>query len=347
MSMEQRPLGDTGLDVSVICLGTMTFGEQNTEAEAHRQLDCALAHGVNFIDTAEMYAIPPCAETQGLTEQYIGSWLARGDVARDQVLVATKVSGPGEFMRHLRDGPRLNAQHIHQAIDNSLRRLQTDYVDLYQVHWPERPTNYFGRLGYTHEEDGDAIAIEETYGVLEDLVAAGKVRAIGISNETPWGTAEYLRLSREKSGPRIASIQNPYSLLNRTFEVGLAEMAIRERCGLLAYSPLGFGVLTGKYLDDCPVGSRLQRWDYFTRYSNAQSKQATRQYVELARGHGWSPAQMALSFVRQQPFVSSVIIGATTEEQLEENLRSVELELPESALGEIEAIHEAYPNPAP
>ena len=345
--MELRPLGDTGLDVSTICLGTMTFGEQNTEAEAHQQLDCAFDFGVNFIDTAEMYAAPSCARTQGLTEQYIGTWIASSRVPRDRMIVATKVVGPSESMDYMRGGPRLNAKHINQAIDDSLRRLQTDYIDLYQVHWPERNTNYFGQLGYRFEDDEDAIPIEETYEVLCRLVESGKARAIGVSNETPWGVAEYLRLSREGSGPRIVSIQNPYNLLNRTFEVGLAEMAIRERCGLLAYSPLGFGVLTGKYQRGRPQGSRLQRWNYFTRYSNPQAKAATDKYVALSRQYDLTPAQMALSFIQQQPFVTSAIIGATTIEQLQENLESANLELPRQLLREIDAVHEAQPNPAP
>lgn len=345
--MELRPLGDTGLDVSAICLGTMTFGEQNTEAEAHQQLDCAFDFGVNFIDTAEMYAVPSCARTQGLTEQYIGTWIASSRVPRDRIVVATKVAGPSESMDYLRGGPRLNAKHINQAIDDSLRRLQTDYIDLYQVHWPERNTNYFGQLGYRFEDDQDAIPIEETYEVLCRLVESGKARAIGVSNETPWGVAEYLWLSREGSGPRIASIQNPYNLLNRTFEVGLAEMAIRERCGLLAYSPLGFGVLTGKYQRGRPRGSRLQRWNYFTRYSNPRAKAATDKYVALSRQYDLTPAQMALSFIQQQPFVTSAIIGATTIEQLQENLESANLELPHQLLREIDAVHEAQPNPAP
>lgn len=345
--MELRSLGDTGLDVSVICLGTMTFGEQNTEAEAHQQLDCAFDFGVNFIDTAEMYASPSCARTQGLTEQYIGTWIASSRIPRDRVIVATKVVGPSESMDYLRGGPRLNAKHINQAIDDSLRRLQTDYIDLYQVHWPERNTNYFGQLGYRFENDDDVIPIEETYEALCRLVESGKARAIGVSNETPWGVAEYLRLSREGSGPRIVSIQNPYNLLNRTFEVGLAEMAIREHCGLLAYSPLGFGVLTGKYQQGRPRGSRLQRWNYFTRYTNPQAQAATAKYVALSSQYGLTPAQMALSFIQQQPFVTSAIIGATTIEQLQENLESANLELPRQLLREIDAVHEAQPNPAP
>ena len=345
--MQRRALGETGMEVSAICLGTMMYGEQNTQAEAHQQLDHALDCGVNFIDTAEMYAVPPCAETQGRSEEHIGTWLASPHVARDQVIVGTKVSGPGEVMRHLRGGPRLNAHHIQRAVDASLQRLQTDYIDLYQVHWPERNANFFGKLGYSGGDDGDAIPIEETCQALLDLVTAGKVRAIGISNETPWGMAEYLRLARERDIPRIASIQNPYNLLNRSFEIGLAEMAMRERCGLLAYSPLGFGTLSGKYLDDVPEGSRLHRWNRFTRYSGQQTADATAQYVALARQHGLAPAQMALAFVLQQPFVTSVIIGATTMAQLEENLQSAELALSPELLDGIEAIHTAQPNPAP
>ena len=345
--MELRPLGNTGLDVSVVCLGTMTFGEQNTEAEAHQQLDCALDYGVNFIDTAEMYAIPSCARTQGLTEQYIGTWLASSHVARDRVVIATKVAGPSESMDYLRGGPRLNAKHINQAIDDSLRRLQTDYIDLYQIHWPERNANYFGQLGYPCEDDKDAISIKETYEALCRLVESGKVRAVGVSNETPWGVSEYLRLAQGSAAPRIASIQNPYSLLNRTFEVGLAEIAMRERCGLLAYSPLGFGVLTGKYLRGRPQGSRLQRWNYFTRYSNPQARTATAKYVALSRQYDLTPAQMSLSFIHQQPFVTSTIIGTTTIRQLKENLESAHMELPRQLLHEIDAIHEAQPNPAP
>ncbi len=345
--MELRPLGDTGIEVSALCLGTMTFGEQNTEAEAHQQLDRAFERGVNFIDTAEMYSVPISARTQGLSERHVGSWLASSRVPRDHAVIATKVSGPRASMDYLRDGPRLSAKHIHQAMDDSLRRLRTDYVDLYQAHWPERNTNYFGQLGYRSGDDPDSIPIEETYEALRQLVEVGKARAIGVSNETPWGVSEYLRLARESSGPRVVSIQNPYNLLNRTFEVGLAEVAIRERCGLLAYSPLGFGVLTGKYQRDPPPESRLRRWSYFNRYSNPQAKAATAQYLELARKHGLSPAQMALAFIRKQAFVTSVIVGATTIQQLDENLASVDLDLPDPLPREIDAIHETQPNPAP
>ncbi len=346
--MEYRTLGDTGLRVSQICLGTMTFGEQNSEAEAHDQLDLAVERGVNFIDTAELYPVPPRGETQGLTEQYIGSWLKRRG-RRDEVVIATKVCGPTDWVPHIRDGQaRLDRRNIATALEGSLRRLGTDYVDLYQVHWPERKTNYFGRLGYEHQEEESVTPIEETLEVLGDLVREGKVRAIGISNETAWGTMRYLAAAERSGLPRIVSIQNPYSLLNRTFEIGLAEIAIRERVGLLAYSPLGFGVLSGKYLEgQRPAGARLTRWERFDRYSNPQGVAATRQYVELARRHALDPAQMALAFVNSRPFLTSNIVGATTLEQLESNLASTELELKEDLLEEIEAIHTRHPNPCP
>ncbi|HHS96448.1 MAG TPA: NADP(H)-dependent aldo-keto reductase [Chloroflexi bacterium] len=346
--MEYRTLGDTGLRVSQICLGTMTFGEQNSEAEAHDQLDLAVERGVNFIDTAELYPVPPRGETQGLTEQYIGSWLKRRG-RRDEVVIATKVCGPTDWVPHIRDGQaRLDRRNIATALEGSLRRLGTDYVDLYQVHWPERKTNYFGRLGYEHQEEESVTPIEETLEVLGDLVREGKVRAIGISNETAWGTMRYLAAAERAGLPRIVSIQNPYSLLNRTFEIGLAEIAIRERVGLLAYSPLGFGVLSGKYLEgQRPAGARLTRWERFDRYSNPQGVAATRQYVELARRHALDPAQMALAFVNSRPFLTSNIVGATTLEQLESNLASTELELKEDLLEEIEAIHTRHPNPCP
>ena len=281
--MQTRPLGDTGIEVSRLCLGTMTFGEQNSESDAHDQLDRAVAFGINFIDAAEMYPVPPRAETQGRTEAYIGSWLKRRE-SRDDVIIATKVTGPG--LEHIRGGPRLNREHIHQAIDASLERLQTDYVDLYQLHWPERSTNYFGRLGYEHDEEENAVSLEETLGVLKELVDAGKVRAIGLSNETPWGVMKALQLAERLGLPRVASIQNPYNLLNRSFEVGLAEIAHRENVGLLAYSPLAFGVLSGKYLDGArPENARLTLFERFKRYTSPLAEQATRAYVDIAREH--------------------------------------------------------------
>lgn len=343
--MEYRRLGRTDIDVSVICLGTMTFGEQNSEAEAHAQLDYALERGVNFIDTAELYAVPPRAETYGRTEEFIGSWLAASG-KRDKIILASKISGPGP--EHIRGGKsRFDRRNLEEALHGSLRRLGTDYLDLYQLHWPDRPTNFFGRLGYTHDPEAPAPDIEETLQVLGEMVQAGKIRHIGLSNETPWGVMKYLETAERMGLPRVVSVQNPYSLLNRTFEVGLAEVAHREDTGLLAYSPLGFGVLSGKYLGGSPEGARLTKWPDYDRYSNEQAVAATGEYVALAREHGLDPAQMALAYVNSRPFLTSNIIGATTMEQLKANIDSAELELPEAVLEGIEAIHTRYPNPSP
>jgi aryl-alcohol dehydrogenase-like predicted oxidoreductase len=346
--MEYRPLGRTGLNVSALCLGTMTFGEQNSETEAHSQLDRTLAAGINFIDTAEMYPVPPRAETQGRTEAFIGSWLKKSG-QRDNLIIASKVAGPAEWLDYLRGGQnRLDRRNILVAVEDSLRRLQTDVIDLYQVHWPDRETNFFGKLGYKHSTEDTSTPIEETLRALEELITAGKVRHIGVSNETPWGLMQYLKLAEQAGLPRIASIQNPYSLLNRSFEVGLAEMALREEAGLLAYSPLGFGVLSGKYLDGAwPKGCRLTLHERFSRYSNPEGISATEAYVKLARKHGLDPAQMALAFVTSRPFVTSNIIGATTLQQLESNLGSSELRLSQEMLEGIEAIHQKQPNPCP
>lgn len=344
--MKRRPLGATGLQVSVVGLGTMTWGEQNSEREAHEQLDAAVAAGVNFIDAAEMYPVPPKAETQGRTEQYLGSWLkARRN--RDRVIVATKVTGPGD-MPWLRGGPHPSRAQLRQALEASLRRLQTDYVDLYQVHWPDRSTNFFGRLGYEHKDDERAVPIEETLEALGQLVSDGKVRHIGISNETPWGLSEYLRLARERGWPRVCAIQNPYSLLNRSFEVGLAEFAHREQVGLLAYSPLAFGVLSGKYLDGArPAGARLTLFSRFQRYTGERVERAVAEYVGLARQHGLDPAQMALAYVYSRPFVASALVGATKMAQLRANLDAVQLVLPSEVIAGIENIHREHSNPAP
>jgi aryl-alcohol dehydrogenase-like predicted oxidoreductase len=346
--MHYRKLGTTDIDVSLICLGTMTWGEQNTQAEAHRQLDYAIDHGVNFIDTAELYAIPPKAETQGLTESYIGSWLKQRS-GRDSLVIASKVAGPGEFVSHIRGGPRLDADHMTRALDASLQRLQCDHIDLYQVHWPERQTNYFGELGFKPAAaETDIIRIEETLEVLDGFVRAGKVRHIGISNETPWGTMRYLQLARERGWPRIQSVQNPYNLLNRTYEIGMAEISWREHCGLLAYSPLGFGVLSGKYLDgQKPPGSRLALFQNYLRYSSEEAVAATGAYVQLARDHGLSPAQMALAYINSRPFLTANIIGATSMEQLQENIDSINVTLDAEVLEGIEAVHRRHPNPAP
>jgi aryl-alcohol dehydrogenase-like predicted oxidoreductase len=346
--MKQRPLGTTDIRVSELCLGTMTFGEQNSEADAFAQLDRAVAAGINFIDTAEMYPVPPRAETQGLTERYIGNWLAeRG--GRERLIIASKVSGPGDWIDYLRmPGRRLDRSNIEAAVDASLTRLRTDYIDLYQLHWPDRETNYFGQLGYSHPETDDSVPLLETLQVLGDLVQSGKVRHVGLSNETPWGTMRILAMAETHGLPRMVSIQNPYSLLNRSFEVGLAEIAMREQCGLLAYSPLAFGMLSGKYLNGArPAGARLTLFDRFDRYSNDEAVRATGEYCAIARRHGLDPAQMALAFVTSRPFVTSNIIGATTLEQLDSNLGSVELDLTDEVLGEIEAVHIRQPNPSP
>lgn len=346
--MKYNTLGSSNLSVSQICLGTMTWGEQNTESEAHEQMDYAVNEGVNFFDAAEMYPVPPRPETQGATERFMGSWL-KENKNRHKIVVATKVVGPDDGFIHIRgEMPRLNKDHIHRAVEASLERLQTDYIDLYQVHWPERTTNYFGQLGYHHTEDKDAVAIEETLEVLHGLVRSGKVRFIGISNETPWGMMEYLKLAETKKYTHIVSIQNPYNLLNRTFEVGLAECAIREECGLLAYSPLAFGMLSGKYIGGTkPPRARLTLFSRFQRYTNPLGQAATERYVSIARRHGISPAKMSLAFIRQQPFVTSTIIGATTQQQLKENIDSAEMILDEDVIKEIDAVHQDIPNPCP
>lgn len=346
--MDSRKLGRTELNVSALCLGTMTWGEQNTQAEAFAQIEMAKQAGVNFIDTAEMYPVPPKAQTYADTERYIGNWFkASGD--RTDWVLASKIGGPGNGIDYIRDGQlKHNRAHIVQALDASLKRLQTDWIDLYQLHWPERSTNFFGQLGYTHKADEDFTPLEETLEALDEQVKAGKIRHIGLSNETPWGTMKFLALAESRGWPRAVSIQNPYNLLNRTFEVGLAEIALREQCGLLAYSPLAFGMLSGKYEGGArPPKGRLSLYSRFSRYFNPQSEAACSRYVALAREHGLDPAQMALAFVTQQPFVTSNIIGATTLEQLQSNLASAELVLSQEVVAGIEAIHKALPNPAP
>jgi len=347
--MEYRQLGDTDLKVSLICLGTMTWGQQNSQDEGFAQMDYAVEHGINFFDTAELYSIPPAAKTYGSTETIIGNWLnARGK--RDQIVLASKVAGPGaDWIPHIRNGQtRLDRKNIETALDASLKRLQTDYLDLYQLHWPDRNTNFFGKLGYRHDSREQPVAIEETLEVLDDLVKSGKVRHVGISNETPWGMMRFLAVSEQQQRPRIVSIQNPYSLLNRSFEIGLAEIALRERVGLLAYSPLGFGVLSGKYLQgQQPTGARISLWPNYSRYTNPQALTATEDYVSLAQRHDLDPAQMALAYVNSREFVTSTIIGATSMAQLAADIGSAELVLSPEILAEIEAIHTRQPNPSP
>jgi len=343
--VEYRQLGPTDIKVSAICLGTMTWGEQNTEQEAFAQLDRATAYGVNFIDTAEMYPVPPGAETWTRTEQIIGNWL-RQRGRHDDLVLATKVCGPG--FDYMDGGRRLNREHIERAVDGSLQRLGVDCIDLYQLHWPDRNTNFFGRLGYSHQENVDGTPIEETLDVMNGLVKSGKIRHYGLSNETPWGAMRYLAESQMKQQARPASIQNPYNLLNRSFEIGLAEIAHREHLGLLAYSPLAFGALSGKYLNGArPADGRLTLFARFQRYNNPQAQKATEAYVALAREADLDPSQMALAFVTSRSFVTSNIIGATTLEQLDSNLASSELTLSDEVLEAIEAIHAEQPNPAP
>jgi len=346
--MKYNQLGKTDLKVSEICLGTMTWGEQNNADEAFAQMEYARDHGINFFDTAELYAIPPKAETCGRTEEIIGNWFSKTGNRHDIVL-ASKVCGPTSWCPHIRHGKaRLNEQNIIAACEASLKRLKTDYLDLYQTHWPDRNTNFFGQLGYQHSQNESAVPVEETLAAMQKLVQAGKVRHIGISNETPWGVAQHLHLAETQGFPRIASIQNPYNLLNRSFEIGLAEIACREHIGLLAYSPLAFGVLSGKYLDgNQPAGARLTLFKQYTRYSSPEAAEATRAYIGIAKRYGLDPAQMALAFIRQQPFVCATIVGATNIPQLASNVASHKTTLSDACITDIEQIHRKQPNPCP
>jgi aryl-alcohol dehydrogenase-like predicted oxidoreductase len=345
--MQYQTLGKSDLEVSRIALGTMTFGRQNSEAEAFEQLDYALAQGINLIDAAEMYPIPTAAEFQGRTEQYIGNWLRRRG-CREQVILATKAAGPGAMVSYLRPNLHHDEANLRAALEGSLARLQTDYIDLYQLHWPDRKTNFFGQLGYQHDPSADGTPLEETLRVLSALVNEGKIRYIGLSNETPWGTMKCLQLAQQHGLERIISVQNPYNLLNRVVEVGLAEVLLREQVGLLAYSPLAFGMLTGKYAAGArPEGARLTLFPEYQRYSTEQGKAATDAYLALAAELGMAPTQLALAFVNSRPFLGSNIIGATRMEQLRENIASLQTTLSDDVLARIEAIHRRYPNPCP
>jgi aryl-alcohol dehydrogenase-like predicted oxidoreductase len=345
--MERRTLGESDLQVSRVCLGTMTFGQQNRAAEAHAQLDYALAEGINFIDTAEMYPVPPRADTYGATETIVGEWLCRQP--RDRIVLATKVSGPARGLHWIRGGPpALDAANIRTAIEASLKRLRTDYVDLYQLHWPERNQPMFGQWAFDPSRERECTPIRAQLEVLAGLVKEGKIRYVGVSNEHPWGVMQFIRLAEEHGLPRIVSIQNAYSLLNRVFEYGLAEVCHRERVGLLAYSPLAFGHLSGKYLADPAACGRLTEFENFgQRYAKPNVLPAVEAYVELARRHGIAPATLALAHVHTRWFVASTIIGATTLAQLEENISASRVELPREVAEEIEAIHLRYTNPAP
>jgi aryl-alcohol dehydrogenase-like predicted oxidoreductase len=346
--MHYHRIPHSSLEISRLGLGTMTFGEQNSEADAHEQLDYAVAQGINLIDVAEMYPVPPRPETQGLTETYVGNWLhKRGN--REKLVIASKVSGPARNSdSSIRPNQILDRKNIREALDASLKRLQTDYLDLYQVHWPQRATNCFGKLGYEWSDSTPPATLLETLEALADCQRAGKIRYIGVSNETAWGVMRYLQLAEKHDLPRIVTIQNPYSLLNRSFEVGLSEIAQHEGVELLAYSCLAFGTLTGKYLNGArPAGARNTLFSRFTRYSGEPANQAVAAYVEVAGRHGLDPAQMALAFVRQQPFVASTLLGATTMEQLKSNIDSQHLELSDEVREALEAVHRNWTYPAP
>ncbi|HEY0847137.1 MAG TPA: aldo/keto reductase [Noviherbaspirillum sp.] len=345
--MEKIILGNSDLKVSKICLGTMTFGEQNTEADAHSQLDYALERGINFIDTAEMYPVMPRAETQGRTESYIGTWLSKSG-KRSSVVLATKAAGPSRGMTWIRNGQSdFDAANLRAAVEGSLKRLQTDYIDLYQLHWPSRNAPIFGQISFDPTRERASIAIEETLAALAELVKEGKIRHIGVSNETPWGVCEFIKQSEDKGLPRIISIQNAYNLVNRSFESGLDETCFREHVGLLAYSPLAFGQLTAKYLDNPKAHGRLTIFpaSWSPRYMRDAVAQAVKRYAELARANDMTPAQMALAWCYSRWFVASTIIGATTQEQLQEDIDALSTPLPEQVINGINTIHREMTNP--
>ncbi|MBN4070151.1 aldo/keto reductase [Olleya sp. AH-315-F22] len=345
--MKYTALPNTNIKVSKICLGSMTWGNQNTEAEGHAQLDYAFEQGINFIDTAELYPVPAEAKTSGRTSEIIGTWLQKTG-NRDKVVLASKIAGPGEYTAHIRT-TGFSPDSIKDAVNKELIRLQTDYIDLYQLHWPERQTNTFGIRDYSHNpNDSWEDNFNEVLFTLDEIIKEGKIRHVGLSNEKAWGMMRYLEESKSHNLPRMITIQNAYSLLNRPFEGDMAEIAIRENIGLLAYSPLGFGVLTGKYIKGiAEENSRLNLFTTFARYSSVQSTEATKQYLKIAENNNLNLTQMSLAFVTQQPFVTSNIIGATTMEQLKENIASIDIELSKEVLDQINAIHTEMPNPAP
>ena len=345
--MNYKKLGNTDLKVSTICLGTMTWGEQNTQKEGFEQMDYALDQGVNFWDTAEIYSVPPKKETFGHTETIIGNWFEKTK-KRDKVILASKVCGPmREYVRG--GGNQFGEKNITEALEESLRRLKTGCIDLYQLHWPERKTNFFGKLGYEHDNGNEWTRFEDILGNLKRFIDQGKIKHVGVSNETPWGLSKYLELSKEKMLPRMLSVQNPYNLLNRTYEVGLAEISVREQAGLLAYSPLACGYLSGKYRNkQLPKDSRMERdGDFWTRYVKPNTDKAVEAYYEIAKKHNLDLTQMSLKFLEIQPFVTSVIIGATTMEQLKTNVESVNVSLSENVINEINEVQKIYPNPCP
>ena len=346
--MNYKKLGNTDLDVSTICLGTMTWGEQNSEREGFEQMDFALSQGVNFWDTAEIYSIPMREETYGETERIIGNWFQKTK-KRNEIVLATKVCG-NTSNKYIRGGGNsFGKKKITEALDESLRRLKTDYIDLYQLHWPERSTNFFGDYGYEHDEnDKDWTPFEEILESLKKFIKQGKIRYVGLSNETAWGLSKFLELSKMKGLPKMMSVQNPYNLLNRTYEVGLAEISIREQSGLLAYSPLAFGYLTGKYRNNkLPAKSRMQLFKNFNRYKNENGQKAIDEYYKISKKYNLDFTQMSLKFCEIQHFTTSVIIGATTMEQLKTNIESVNVNLNSDIINDINKIQKKYPNPCP
>ena len=345
--MNYKKLGNTDLDVSTICLGTMTWGEQNNQEEGFEQMDYSLDQGINFWDTAELYSVPPKKGTFGRTEKIIGNWFKKNK-KRDKVILATKVAGP--MRPYLRGGGnQYDKKNITEALNGSLKRLQTDYVDLYQLHWPERSTNMFGRLGYEHNEKDEWNKFEDVLENLKNFIDAGKVRYVGLSNETAWGAKKYLEISKNLNLPRMMSIQNPYNLLNRTYEVGLAEVSVREKIGLLAYSPLASGYLSGKYRNNkMPKNSRVAlNPDFWSRYKKPNTNTAVDSYFKIAKKYNMDLAQMSLKFCELQPFTTSVIIGATTMEQLKTDTESVNVKLSDEIIKEINDVQKIYPNPCP
>lgn len=345
--MKYTTLPHTNIKVSKLCLGTMTWGNQNTQEEAFAQMDLATDKGINFFDCAELYPVPATAETYSRTEQIIGNWFKKTG-NREKVVLATKIAGPGDYTAHIRTNG-FSPEALHDAVNKSLKRLKTDYIDLYQLHWPERQTNTFGIRDYKHvPEDIWQDNFQEILYTFNDIIKEGKIRHIGISNEKAWGTMRYLEESKAKNLPRMITIQNAYSLLNRVFEGDMAEISLRENIGLLAYSPMAFGVLSGKYIKGITSeNSRLNLFPRFSRYSSEKSTQATKAYLKLAEKNNMSLAQMSLAFVTQQPFITSSIIGATTLKQLNENIKSIHITLNQEVIDAINRVHAVFPNPAP
>ncbi|AOW21125.1 NADP(H)-dependent aldo-keto reductase [Urechidicola croceus] len=344
--MRYTKLPNTNYEVSKICLGTMTWGEQNSEKEAHEQLDFAVENGINFIDTAELYAVPTSPETQGLTEKYIGTWLAKGN--RDKIIIASKVAGPNTVNRHNIRDDGFTREVINQAVDNSLKRMKTDHIELYQLHWPERKTNCFGKRNFIYDPSDEwQDNFHDILETLDELIKAGKIGHVGLSNETPWGLMRYLEEHKYKGLPKMISVQNPYNLLNRTYEIGLSEMSIRENVACLPYSPLAWGYLSGKYIGGKTPKGRITDYPRMKRFTNPQTIIATEKYAEVAKKHGLSLTQMSLAFVNDQPFVTSNIIGATSIPQLKENIESINVRLTDECYSDIELVNTQHPNPAP